>query len=244
MSHLYFTKSVTQNRAVLCDEDAAHLVRVLRAAPGEKVLLCDGAGTEYDGVLRTVTVNHVEAEILSSRPSASEPTVEVTLYAGLPKGDKLEFIVQKATELGAARIVPFTSRFCVAKPKNEEKKIERYNRIAREAAKQSARGRMPEVRGCVSFAQLLNEVKDYDVSFFFYEGGGEPLYHDHQLHSRLADAKRIAVITGAEGGFSPEEAQSAIDAGCVLAGLGPRILRCETAPVAAISALMVLTGNL
>lgn len=244
MSHLYFTQQIAGTTARLAPDDAAHLARVLRAKPGDAVTLCDGQGMEYDARLTAVDAADTTAEILSSRVCASEPDVEVTLYAGLPKGDKLEFIIQKATELGAVKIVPFVSEFCVAKPKNEDKKAERWAKIAKEAAKQSARGRIPAVCPPITFRQMLDEVKAFDVSFFFYEGGGEPLYHDHQLHSRLAGAKRIAVITGAEGGFSPKEAQQAADAGCVTAGLGPRILRCETAPLAALSALMVLTGNL
>lgn len=244
MSHLYFTKEVFDSTALLCDEDALHLCRVLRAKEGDIITLCDGKGMEYEARLTKVQPQDAQAEILSKQKSASEPDIEVTLYAGLPKGDKLELIIQKATELGAVRIVPFVSEFCIAKPKNEDKKVERYNKIAKEAAKQSARGRIPVVGNALSFSQMLDEVKGQDVSFFFYERGGEPLYHDHQLHSRLADAKRICVITGAEGGFSQREAQQAEAAGCVLTGLGPRILRCETAPLAALSALMVLTGNL
>lgn len=244
MSHYYFTDSITNGQAILCPDDAAHLYRVMRAAAGDAVTLCDGQGMEYAARLTQVTGQQVTAEILSSRPSESEPGVEVTLYVGLPKGDKLELIIQKATELGAVRVVPFTSRFCVAKPKNEEKKQERYQRIAKEAAKQAARGRVPAVSQTVEFSAMLADATKADAAFFFYEGGGEPLYHDQQLHSRLVNAKSIAVITGAEGGFSPEEAQQASGVGCVTAGLGPRILRCETAPLAALSALMVLTGNL
>lgn len=244
MSHLYFTKLIAGNTALLSDEDAAHLYRVMRAKEGDRLTLCDGQGMEYDAALTRVSADGVEAEILSTRPCASEASVRVTLYVGLAKGDKLELIIQKATELGAAKIVPFVSRYCVAKPKNEEKKAERWQKIAREAAKQSGRGLVPQVTAPVTFAQMLKQAAEEDVAFFFYEAGGEPLYHDHQVHSRLADAKSIAVITGAEGGFAADEAQQAAQAGCVTAGLGPRILRCETAPLAALSALMVLTGNL
>lgn len=244
MSHLYFTQSITDGKAVLCEEDAVHLVKVMRAAEGDEVRLCNGAGMEYQGRLSTVSVNYVEAEILSSALSASEPDREVTLYVGLAKGDKIDFIIQKATELGASRIVPFESRFCVARAKNEDKKAQRWQRIAKEAAKQAARGRIPAVNTPISYKMLLNEVKNYDASFFCYEEGGEPLFANGHLHSRLADAKRIALVTGAEGGFSPDEAQQAKEAGCILTGLGPRILRCETAPIAALTAVMVLTGNL
>ena len=141
-------------------------------------------------------------------------------------------------------MVPFVSRFCVAKPKNEAAKLARYARIAREAAKQSGRGRIPEVRAAISFSQLCAEAGGYGAALFCYEGGGEALVPGGSLHSRLAGAASAAIITGAEGGFSPEEAQQAQSAGCTLLGLGPRILRCETAPLAALSAVMALTGNL
>ena len=164
--------------------------------------------------------------------------MRVILYVGYPKQDKLEHVIQKATELGAARIVPFFSRFCVAAPKNEEKKHERYARIAFEAAKQAGRGAVPEVGLPLTYKQMLAEAARADTALFCYEKGGAP------LHSRLAGGSTIAIVTGSEGGFSPEEAQAAEAAGLVPVGLGPRILRCETAPLAALAVTMALTGNL
>ena len=244
MSHRYFTSRVEGGAAFLEGDEAAHLARVLRAKPGDTVTLCDGAGTDYEARIEEARADLVRLTVISSRASESEPALPVTLYVGIPKGDKLEFIIQKATELGAVRIVPFVSRFCVAKPKNEEAKLVRYARIAREAAKQSGRGRIPEVRAAISFSQLCAEAAGYGAALFCYEGGGEALVPGGSLHSRLAGAASAAIITGAEGGFSPEEARQAQSAGCTLLGLGPRILRCETAPLAALSAVMALTGNL
>ena len=149
-----------------------------------------------------------------------------------------ETIVQKAVELGAVRVVPFFSRYCVAAPKKEEQKNLRYNRIAFEAAKQSGRGVVPQVELPVTYKQMLADAARNDAAFFCYEAGGEPLL------SRLGGAETIGLITGSEGGFSPEEAAAAREAGCVQIGLGPRILRCETAPLAALAAVMTLTGNL
>ena len=244
MSHLYFVDQAEAGIVWLCPEDATHLSRVMRAKVGDVVRLCDGKGTEYEGRVCQLGADFAKAEILSSKKSESEPSVAVTLYLGLPKADKLELVIQKATELGAVRIVPFVSRFCVAKPKNEEKKLTRWNKIAKEAAKQSARGFVPQVEMPLTFEQMLSEAASQNAAFFFYEAGGEALFCEGRLHSRLTGAKTVALITGAEGGFSPEEAQQAKQAGCVIAGLGPRILRCETAPLAALSALMALTGNL
>lgn len=239
MPHRYFTTEIQDGRAFLSGADARHLAVVLRAKPGMNVTLCDGAGTDYACAVRTADPDRVELEIISTAPSASEPSVPVTLYVGYPKQDKLEWIIQKAVELGAVEIVPFFSRFCVAAPKKEEAKNERYNRIAFEAAKQAGRGVIPRVAMPLTFAQMVQQAAAKDRALFCYEAGGEPLL------SRLeGPVGTLAIITGSEGGFSPEEAQAAVQAGCVPVTLGPRILRCETAPLAALAVAMALTGNL
>ena len=247
MSRRYFIDSPPAGpgaQLLLTGADADHLARVLRARPGQQLTLCDGAGVDYEACIEEAGPGGVRVTVVSSAPSVSEPGLSVTLYVGLPKGDKLEWTIQKATELGAARVIPFVSRFCVAKPKNEQAKLARYNRVAREAAKQSGRGRIPQVLAPITFEMLCRQTAEYDLALFCYEGGGERLAANSGLHSRLAAAKSVAVITGAEGGFSPEEAGQAQAAGCVLAGLGPRILRCETAPLAALCAVLTLTGDL
>ena len=239
MAHRYFTTDISGNTARLSGADAHHVAVVLRAKAGDELTVCDGAGFDYSCRVARADRDTVELEVLSKVPSASEPDVSVTLYVGYPKQDKLEHIIQKATELGAARIVPFFSRFCVAAPKNEEKKNARYARIALEAAKQSGRARVPEVAMPLSFDEMLRDAALCDVTVFCDEAGGAP------LHSRLGDAaKSVAIITGSEGGFSREEAQKAAGAGFAPVGLGPRILRCETAPLAALTVVMALTGNL
>ena len=239
MAHRYFTTDITGDTARLTDADAHHLAVVLRAQAGDEITVCDGAGFDYACRVARADRDGVELEVLSKAPSASEPSVAVTLYVGYPKQDKLEHIIQKATELGAARIVPFFSRCCVAAPKNEEKKNARYARIALEAAKQSGRGRVPEVSMPMTFDEMLRDAAGCDAAFFCDEAGGAP------LHSRLGGgAKSVAIVTGSEGGFLREEAQKAAGAGLVAIGLGPRILRCETAPLAALTVVMALTGNL
>ncbi len=238
MPHRYFTTEIFGKSAFLRGADAHHLGRVMRARPGEAVTLCDGRGTDYACAVRAVGPDLVELEIVSCAPSVSEANILVTLYIGYPKQDKLELIIQKAVELGASRVVPFFSRYCVAAPKKEEQKNERYRRVALEAAKQSGRGAVPDVALPMDFSRMLTDAAQNDAALFCYEGGGEP------LHSRLGGAKRIGVITGSEGGFSPEEADAARAAGCAAISLGPRILRCETAPLAALAAIMTLTGNL
>lgn len=238
MPHRYFASEFTETTAALTGPDAHHLGKVMRARPGDEVILCDGAGFDYTAAVAAVTPDRVEFRLLEKRPSEAEPSVEVTLFAGYPKQDKLEFIVQKAVELGAARIVPFFSRFCVAAPKKEDQKNARYARIAAEAAKQAGRGVIPAVELPLDIKDLPARFSEFDLVLFFYEGGGE------SLRTLVKNQKRIALITGAEGGFSPEEAEKLVAAGAVPVGLGPRILRCETAPVAGLAAVMTLAGQL
>ena len=230
MPHRYFTTEISDGIATLRGADAHHLARVMRAKPGDTVILCDGNAVEY-----TATIT-----------GFGEDRVDFAVEPGYPKQDKLEQIIKHGVELGAAHIVPFFSRYCVAAPKKEEQKNERYNRIALEAAKQCGRGVLPDVAlPLPNFGAVCRSFDQYDLVLFCYECGGAPL---RQL---LAEAKpadgqklRLAIVTGAEGGFAAEEAEMAAKAGAKTVGLGPRILRCETAPLAVLSAVMTLTGNL
>ena len=145
MPHRYFTTEISDGTATLRGADAHHLARVMRAKPGDTVILCDGSAVEYTATITGFGEDRVDFAVEPGYPSAAEPTVEVTLLAGYPKQDKLEQIIKHGVELGAAHIVPFFSRYCVAAPKKEEQKNERYNRIALEAAKQCGRGVLPDV---------------------------------------------------------------------------------------------------
>ena len=196
MPHRYFASEIDGATAALTGPDAHHLGKVMRAKPGDAVILCDGAGFDYTAAVTSVTPDRVEFALLEKRPTAAEPSVEVTLFAGYPKQDKLEFIVQKAVELGAVRVVPFFSRFCVAAPKKEEQKNARYARIAAEAAKQAGRGLVPAVELPLDVKDLPARFDQFDLVLFFYEGGGE------SLRTLVKDQKRIALITGSEGGFA------------------------------------------
>ena len=227
-----------EHRITLTGPDLNHMKNVLRMRIGEDVWISDGSEKEYHCTIEEFQEDSAVLHILYAQESQYELPSRIYLFQGLPKGDKMELIIQKAVELGAVRIVPFFSRYCVAAPKKEEQKNMRYNRIAFEAAKQSGRGVVPQVELPVTYKQMLADAARNDAAFFCYEAGGEPLL------SRLGGAETIGLITGSEGGFSPEEAAAAREAGCVQIGLGPRILRCETAPLAALAAVMTLTGNL
>lgn len=221
--------------------DARHMTRVLRMKPGESVVLCDSAGTDYDCVIEQASAERVVCRVRGQSPSAGEPSAAVTLYMALPKSDKLEFIIQKAVELGVSRIVPFVSARCIAKPDGTGRKAVRWRKIAAEAAKQCGRGRIPEVADVVPFAEAVRQAAQAETALFFYE-----CEREMPLRSLIGGKtlRTVSLMIGAEGGFSLEEAGQARAGGLNSVSLGKRILRCETAPLAALAAVMYESGNL
>ena len=235
----FFIDGAADGRAYITGADALHIAKALRMRPGEAMTLCDGKGTDFDGVLETVTDRQVTVRITASRPSQAEPTLAVTLYQGLPKGDKMDWIVQKAVELGVTAVVPVATRRSVARLEGKaDKKQERWQRIAAEAAGQCGRGILPAVERPLSWSQALSRLSE-EPALVFYEGGGQPL---RELVT--PSTRRLSVFVGPEGGFDPEEIDAIRRQSGGVATLGPRILRCETAPLAALTLLMHLSGNM
>ena len=235
---------VTSNQIVgdtvtITGEDAHHLSRALRCAVGDTVTVCDMSRTEYACELIDFLPDRVIARIKTSRPAQTEPPFHITLYQALPKGDKLDTVIQKAVECGVCRIVPFESERCVVKmkPDSEQKKTERRRRIASEAAKQCGRGILPEVTPTVSFAEMLHLAGEADVTFFCYEGDGTLPIGTLLAKKEIPVNGSIALVIGSEGGFSLKEAGAAMENGFQLTGLGPRILRTETAPLFALACI-------
>lgn len=227
--------------AIMKGRDAEH-VRVLRLRPGEDMIICDGKGTDYKCRLVKSDKEQVEAEVIEVVKCPAEPTVKVTVLCGLPKGDKTDYIIQKSVEAGAEEILFFQSGRCVAKPQNMEKKMERWQRISEEAAKQSGRGIIPQVGWAGDFAGALDVAIKKDLGIFLYETGEREALSDVLDSSK--DVKSIALMTGPEGGFEEFEAKLAKITGLHICSMGERILRCETAPVVALTAAMYATGNL
>lgn len=223
----------------LYGDDARHIGRSLRMRLGDIITVCFDK-TDYSCKILKISDEVINLEVLESAPS-QEPSIELTLYQAVPKLDKLELIVQKATELGAVRIVPVMTSRCVSRPdaKQFAKKRERLERIALEAAKQSGRGIIPEILDIISFDECVNEMKALDLGLICYEKGGKPLGD-----FKYPENGKIGVLIGSEGGFDEKEAQMCEEAGISPVWLGTRILRCETAPIAAISIIMNLTGNM
>lgn len=228
--------------AIMKGRDAEH-VRVLRLRPGEDMIICDGQGTDYKCRLVSADKEQVEAEVIEVVPCPAEPSVKVTVLCGLPKGDKTDYIIQKCVEAGAYEIMFFDSERCIAKPDKPEKKLERWQRIAEEAAKQSGRGIIPQVRYEADFVAVLNGALHTDLPLFMYETGERETIRDAIEHTAQPIAS-AAIITGPEGGFAEFEADMARKLGMHICSMGERILRCETAPVVALTALMYGTGNL
>ena len=223
-------------RVSLAGEDALHITKALRMKPGEHVTLCDEEGVEYDTAVLS-TGAEVECEILSSKPSENEPPYRAVVYQALVRGDRFETVLMKATELGAARIVPVASARCTVRlePKEFAKKRERWQRIAAEAAKQCGRARIPEVTDPVPFRDAAAEAARADLPLFCYEGEGTEPLPAHCAES--AAPGTVSVVIGPEGGFEAAEADEARALGMRMTGLGRRILRTETAAPAVLACL-------
>ena len=237
----FFTTEFHETSAVITGEDARHIARVLRSRVGDELTVCDLRGSDCRCRIEALSDAVVRLTVLERTPTEAEPSVRVHLYQALPKADKLELIVQKAVELGVTEITPVLTRRCVSRPdeRSAAKKLERYRRIACEAAKQCGRGILPEGHPTLPYARALEEAAQAEAALLLYEKGGAALRE--QLAQRPAT---VSLIVGAEGGFDPQEAQQAQEAGIRSIGLGARILRCETAPIAALAVIMYETGNL
>ncbi|MBR5774559.1 MAG: 16S rRNA (uracil(1498)-N(3))-methyltransferase [Clostridia bacterium] len=224
----------------LSPEDSKHISKALRMRAGERLTVCDGRGTDYECEIECAQGDAVSVRVLSSEPSKTEADVDITIYQALPKSDKMDGIVQRAVELGAVEVVPMLTERCVSRPDGKacDSKVKRWNKIALEAAMQCGRGIIPTVAPVQSFKQAIKEM-NADVVIMFYEGGGLPI-----REMDIKKGQRIAVIVGPEGGFESSEVDFAMENGAVIGSLGPRILRTQTASLAAVSAIMFMTENM
>ena len=227
----------SESEIKITGDDAFHIARALRMAVGDTVTVCDMHGNEYGCTLTKIRDDECVCQINTKSVGKTESPVFISLYMAYPKGDKLETVVQKSVELGASRIVPFESSRCIKRPAAEkaDKITERLSRIAEEAAKQCGRSKLPTVSKMIKFNELLKEIDGYDLALFCYEGDGATSLKSTLEEYGKKDGK-LAVIIGSEGGFSEDEAKEIISAGAKCVNLGPRILRCETAPDYCLSA--------
>ena len=242
MARFFVTPEELQpNFLVLTGENAEH-AKVLRLKNGEEVLVCDGQGNECLCTVSDVSPGRISLVVKSRQESSSEAKVQASVYMAFSKGDKLEHVIQKATELGVYEVVAFPSARCVSRPddKSLKKKLERWQKIAASAAEQSGRGRIPQVIVVDSYAAAISRAAQADLSILFYE-------NERATTLRMAleekPWKTISLLTGPEGGLEEREVEQAKAAGLQICTLGKRILRCETAPLCALSAVMYASGE-
>ena len=232
---------MSADRIVLTGENAGH-AKVLRLKIGEEVVVCDGQGNECLCRVDTADGSQYDLCVVSRSTSGAEAAVQVSVYMALPKADKLEHVIQKATELGAYEIVTFPTARCVSRPdeKTLKKKLERWQKIAASAAEQSGRGRIPQVVVLQSYDAALKRAAACDKAIVFYENE-----HATTLRQALESApyKSVSILSGPEGGFEESEISQARAAGLQICTLGRRILRCETAPLCGLSAIMYASGE-
>ena len=227
-------ENVKNNIITLYGDDAGHISRVLRSKSGEMLTVCDGTGNDYEAEIIEISEKEVKLEIKETHFTESESAVKITLYQGLPKGDKMELIIQKCVELGVYKIVPVNTERCIVKlDKNKErKKIDRWQKISESAAKQSGRGIVPEIGQVMSFKEAVKEAVTLSGAMIPYE-----LEQERGLKVFLDNFKgeTMGIFIGPEGGFAADEIQTALDAGILPVTLGKRILRTETAGMTAIA---------
>ena len=239
----FFTDSETINSdtPALFEENFKH-AKVLRLNIGEEVTLCDGECNEAVCSVEEITNEAVFLKVLERKASENEPKAKVSVFMALPKADKLEHVIQKATELGAFEIVTFPTSRCIAKldSKAIEKKLERWQKIAESAAKQSMRGLIPKVRYLKDYKTALEQAASADMPLFFYENERATTL---KMALKEKEYKTVSILTGPEGGFPEQEVSLAEEAGLKVCTLGSRILRCETAPLCALSAIMYDSGE-
>lgn len=234
------SEQMQSDEVMLTGENAKH-AKVLRLKCGEQVLLCDGDGIECICAVAQIG-DDITLQVEERRTSEAEAAVRVSVYVAFPKADKLEHVVQKATELGAYEIVAFPSARCISKPddKSLAKKVERWQKIAASAAEQSGRGRIPRVLTLSNYKTALERAAQADKALLFYE-------NERATTLRMALEKKpyktVSILTGPEGGLEEAEVKQAMDAGLQICTLGKRILRCETAPLCALSAVMYDAGE-
>lgn len=235
-------QDINESCIVLTGKNMSH-AKVLRLKLGNEVTICDGQGQDFFCTISGINADEVRLQVNSIASTHAEPKVRASIFMAYSKSDKLEHVIQKAVELGAYEIVAFPCAFCVSRPdeKSLAKKNVRWQSIAQSAAEQSRRGRIPQVRTLSSFSEAIAMAAATDLSVLLYENEKNVSFRSQLANSAPAS---IAIMSGPEGGFEQSEVAAAQQAGMRVCTLGPRILRCETAPLCALSSLMFALGEL
>ena len=237
----FFVDSVSGNTISIRGNDAYHIGRSLRMRIGDIITVCADR-VEYRAKILSISDKEVVCDVLSAEKSENEPTVNVVLYQALPKSDKMDLIVQKAVELGVYKIVPVITARCVSRPAKSgyEKRVERYNKIALEAAKQSGRGIVPTVSEFMTINEVIEKSKEFDLFFVPYECEEQKTLKE--ILTSKSDVKSVGFVIGPEGGFDLSETEKLHSSGIDTVTLGKRILRTETAGEAVLAMTMYEIG--
>lgn len=245
MARFFISQEDIQGDVLYVKEDAHHILHVLRLGAGDVLTLCDGEGGEYLCRIETVNEKGICCRKLSYQRSCAEPAVWITLYQGLPKGDKMDWIIEKSVEMGVSSLIPLELSRCVSRPDQKKigAKVLRWNKISRSAAKQCQRGRIPKVEEPLRLDEAIRQFASYDLVLVCYE---EQKGHSLRrvLQAFQQPPGKIAVLIGPEGGLEEEEVSKCVQAGALCAGLGPRILRTETAGMTAAALILYEYGQL
>ena len=239
-------KSIHNGHLRIYGDDLKHLRKVLRLGPGDSINVFDGTGKEFEAKLLSVDKTCALAEITASFQTEAEPEINLTLFQGLLKGEKMDLIIQKGVELGVRSIIPvITDRTVVQVDNNKsEKKALRWSKIAREASKQCRRAMVPHILEPISFDEAISESKRYEAALLLYENESKKCLKETLKCYTINKIKEIALFVGPEGGFTPHEIEKYTNSGFYVAGLGRRILRAETAAISVISIIMYEMGEL
>jgi 16S rRNA (uracil1498-N3)-methyltransferase len=235
---------IQERTIMVIGEDAKHIARVMRMREGDELTCCDGQGRSWLVRLVELETDRVVGTILRELDENVEPTVKLTLAQSLPKGDKMDLIVQKGTEVGITVFQPLETARTIVEydAKKQAKRRERWQRIAKEAAEQAHRTFIPEIRTSQSLGFWLSSIQEYDLVLMPYEG--EEQRGIREVLTRFPQVTTIAIVIGPEGGFDKEEVERAKAAGVQTVSLGPRILRTETAGLVTASAILYHYGEL
>lgn len=241
MYHFFIqAKQVNETNITLTGSDVNHIKNVLRMKAGEQIMLTDEDGVSYTCKIHELKKEQIIADIVDVQDVSHELPAEITLYQGMPKGDKLELIIQKAVELGVSNIVPVITKRCIVKldEKKKANKVKRWNEIAKSAAKQSKRTKIPVVRDVLTFEQAIAEADNYDLTCIPYEQK-EGMKETINFLNKAGVDMRIAIYIGPEGGYESCEIEQAVDHQICPISLGKRALRTETAGIALLSMVML-----
>ena len=233
-----------KEKPVIEGQDAHHITSVFRLKPGDQILLVDGTGFEYMARLVSLSKNQVFVAVMEKYAVLTESPAKISVGQGYLKDKKMDMLIRHLTEIGITRWIPVLTEYAIPQPftKKNDARVERWRSIAREAVKQCGRTLVPEIISPVSFAEAVKSNGDADLKIIFYENEARPL--DKTLSLKAAPPSGILVLFGPEGGFSTKEVELAIAAGFVTASLGPRILRAETASIAACALIQHIFGDM